>query len=36
MDPRTTLQVGERARVKVDLAALHFFDPATGASLRGA
>jgi multiple sugar transport system ATP-binding protein len=35
MDPRTTLQVGERARVKVDLAALHFFDPATGASLRG-
>ena len=34
MDPRTTLQVGERARVKVDLAALHFFDPATGASLR--
>jgi len=35
MDPRTTLQVGERARVKADLAALHFFDPATGASLRG-
>jgi hypothetical protein len=35
MDPRTTLQVGEQARVKVDLAALHFFDPATGASLRG-
>jgi multiple sugar transport system ATP-binding protein len=35
MDPRTTLQVGDRARVKVDLAALHFFDPATGASLRG-
>jgi multiple sugar transport system ATP-binding protein len=35
MDPRTSLQVGEQARVKVDLAALHFFDPATGASLRG-
>jgi multiple sugar transport system ATP-binding protein len=34
MDPRTTLQVGERAQVKVDLAAVHFFDPATGASLR--
>jgi len=34
VDPRTTLQVGERARLKVDLAALHFFDPATGASLR--
>jgi multiple sugar transport system ATP-binding protein len=35
MDPRCTLQVGERARVQVDLAALHFFDPETGASLRG-
>jgi multiple sugar transport system ATP-binding protein len=35
MDPRTTLQVGERARVQVDLAALHFFDPETGTSLRG-
>jgi multiple sugar transport system ATP-binding protein len=35
MDPRTTLQVGGRARVQVDLAALHFFDPETGASLRG-
>src|SRR5262249_30784230 len=34
MDPRTTLQVGEQARVQVDLAALHFFDPETGASLR--
>jgi ABC-type sugar transport system ATPase subunit len=34
MDPRTTLQVGERARVQVDLAALHFFDPETGTSLR--
>jgi multiple sugar transport system ATP-binding protein len=35
MDPRTTLHVGEQAKVHVDLAALHFFDPATGASLRG-
>jgi multiple sugar transport system ATP-binding protein len=35
MDPRTTLQVGEPARVQADLAALHFFDPETGTSLRG-
>jgi multiple sugar transport system ATP-binding protein len=35
MDPRTTLRVGEQTKVHVDLAALHFFDPATGASLRG-
>jgi multiple sugar transport system ATP-binding protein len=35
VDPRTTLQVGQPARVQVDLAALHFFDPETGASLRG-
>jgi hypothetical protein len=35
VDPRTTLQVGEQARVQVDLAALHFFDPETGTSLRG-
>jgi multiple sugar transport system ATP-binding protein len=35
MDPRTTLQVSEQARVQVDLAALHFFDPETGTSLRG-
>ena len=35
MDPRTTLREGERARVHVDLAALHFFDPDTGATLRG-
>jgi multiple sugar transport system ATP-binding protein len=34
MDPRTTLREGERARVHVDLSALHFFDPDTGASLR--
>ena len=36
MDPRTTLMVSQAAKVHVDLAALHFFDPATGASLRGA
>jgi multiple sugar transport system ATP-binding protein len=34
MDPRTKLQVGDRARVQVDLGALHFFDPETGANLR--
>src|SRR5262249_44460558 len=34
MDPRTTLQAGEQARVQEDLAALHFFDPATGTSPR--
>jgi hypothetical protein len=35
MDPRTTLAENQAARVHVDLAALHFFDPETGASLRG-
>ncbi|HUL25773.1 MAG TPA: sn-glycerol-3-phosphate ABC transporter ATP-binding protein UgpC [Streptosporangiaceae bacterium] len=35
VDPRTALGVGDRARLQVDLAALHFFDPATGTSLRG-
>ena len=34
MDPRTTLAEHESAKVHVDLAALHFFDPETGASLR--
>jgi multiple sugar transport system ATP-binding protein len=34
MDPRTTLAESQTARVHVDLAALHFFDPQTGASLR--
>ena len=34
MDPRTKLQVGDRARVQVDLSALHFFDPESGTSLR--
>jgi multiple sugar transport system ATP-binding protein len=34
MDPRTTLRESESAKVHVDLAALHFFDPETGATLR--
>src|SRR5579859_4798165 len=34
MDPRTTLAESQAAKVHVDLAALHFFDPETGASLR--
>ena len=34
MDPRTTLAEHESAKVHVDLTALHFFDPETGASLR--
>jgi len=34
MDPRTTLTENQSAKVHVDLAALHFFDPETGASLR--
>jgi multiple sugar transport system ATP-binding protein len=36
MDPRTTLAESQAAKVHVDLAALHFFDPQTGASLRAA
>jgi multiple sugar transport system ATP-binding protein len=35
LDPRTAIQAGGPARLHVDLAALHFFDPATGESLRG-
>jgi multiple sugar transport system ATP-binding protein len=35
MDPRTTLTENQSAKVHVDLAALHFFDPETGVSLRG-
>ena len=35
MDPRTTLAENQSAKVHVDLAALHFFDPETGESLRG-
>jgi multiple sugar transport system ATP-binding protein len=30
MDPRTAVREGEAAKVAVDLAALHFFDPDTG------
>jgi multiple sugar transport system ATP-binding protein len=30
MDPRTTVREGETAKIAVDLAALHFFDPDTG------
>jgi multiple sugar transport system ATP-binding protein len=36
MDPRTTLTESQAAKVYVDLSALHFFDPDTGASLRAA
>jgi multiple sugar transport system ATP-binding protein len=35
LDPRTAIQPGAPARLHVDLTALHFFDPATGESLRG-
>jgi multiple sugar transport system ATP-binding protein len=34
MNPRTGLREGERARVHVDLTALHFFDPDNGTSLQ--
>jgi multiple sugar transport system ATP-binding protein len=34
IDPKTTLREGESAKIHVDLAALHFFDPETGTSLR--
>ena len=34
LDPRTTLTENQSAKVHVDLAALHFFDPETGTSLR--
>jgi multiple sugar transport system ATP-binding protein len=36
MDPKTTLTENQSAKVHVDLTALHFFDPETGAALRGA
>ena len=35
LDPRTAIREGQPAALHVDLAALHFFDPATGESLRG-
>jgi multiple sugar transport system ATP-binding protein len=35
LDPRTAIREGQTAALHVDLAALHFFDPATGESLRG-
>jgi multiple sugar transport system ATP-binding protein len=35
LDPRTGIREGERARLHVDLDSLHFFDPATGDTLRG-
>jgi multiple sugar transport system ATP-binding protein len=35
LDPRTAIREGQSAALHVDLAALHFFDPATGESLRG-
>jgi multiple sugar transport system ATP-binding protein len=35
LDPRTAIREGERARLRVDLDSLHFFDPDTGGSLRG-
>jgi multiple sugar transport system ATP-binding protein len=34
LDPRTAIQPGGPARLHVDLSALHFFDPASGESLR--
>jgi multiple sugar transport system ATP-binding protein len=34
MDPKTTLRESDSAKVHVDLTAMHFFDPQTGASLR--
>jgi len=35
LDPQTTIREGQPARIHVDLSSLHFFDPATGDSLRG-
>ena len=34
LDPRTEIREGQSARIQVDTAGLHFFDPASGASLR--
>ena len=35
MDPRTQIAEGTTAAIAVEAAGLHFFDPATGASVRG-
>jgi multiple sugar transport system ATP-binding protein len=35
MDPRTKIAEGEVAAIAVDAARMHFFDPSTGASIRG-
>jgi multiple sugar transport system ATP-binding protein len=35
MDPQTSLAEGQHARVLVQTAKLHFFDPETGATIRG-
>jgi multiple sugar transport system ATP-binding protein len=35
MDPRTTVREGEAAKIAVNLAALHFFDPDTGERIGG-
>ncbi|HUY47395.1 MAG TPA: hypothetical protein VMV92_16960 [Streptosporangiaceae bacterium] len=35
MDPRTAIKEGDVASVLVDTGALHFFDPASGDSVRG-
>ena len=35
MDPRTQIAEGKTAAIAVDAARLQFFDPATGASIRG-
>ncbi|MGO9079373.1 MAG: ABC transporter ATP-binding protein [Streptosporangiaceae bacterium] len=35
MDPETAIAAGQRARVHLGLAHVHFFDPDSGASLRG-
>ena len=36
VDPRTHVAAGDRVTFAVDVGALHFFDPQTGATLDGA